>query len=210
MHRWFGMIVAALCLIGTANASELTFNDGNSWYAIQDGYQDLKWEQDGGNFNFGTGFGFDTRFAYLNSGDPDDATPPAGFIGAPEDKTLKLTGGLFSANWAEDLDLTLTSYQDENEMVSVVIENLGYRSPRNETFDLSGDRITFAVSGSITAQADPLYDWQQYAFGMDNLNVSIADAATAETGSIPISGTLGLLGVGLVGLGLAARRRPRA
>ena len=205
--------VAALALglwfANSANAAPLTFEDGSSWVVIQDGYEGLVWEQDSGNFNFGTHFGFDTKFAYLNSGDSGDSTPRAGFIGAPNGKVISLNGGLFSANWATGLDLTLTAFSDGAQNGSVFIEDLRYRSPRSETFNLSGDRIEFAVSGPINAQGSPFADWQQYAFGMDNLDVEIASAETGGSAAIPVPATLGLLGMGLVGLGFVARRRSR-
>lgn len=199
-----------LAFAPSVSAATLTFEDGNDWFAIQDGYEGLNWQQDGGNFNFGGSgsFGFSSKFAYLNSGDPGDTVPQPGFIGANDGQIINLSGGDFSANWANGLDLTVSAFLDGNSNGSVSINDLGYRTPQSQTFDLTGDRIEFAVSGPITLpNGSPLYDWQQYAFGMDNLNVELTSAETGGSAAIPVPATFALLGIGLFGVGIVGRRR---
>ena len=176
MKRPFILIFSLVFFVGftsLAYGSILTFEDRPSGSAIPDGYGGLDWD----NFNTLTNSTFNaavsgTSYAYLNLG-PSDSSPYQGIITVDENEAFDLTEAYFSANWANNLTLSVTGYlngieQDSNSII------LSYRSPTLYTFNFSMvDEIIFEVDPNnqtgMVPFGNPFYSQQRYAFSMDNL-----------------------------------------
>lgn len=116
--------------------------------------------------------------------------------------------GLFDGS-AIPLDL-IAQYVDG---LGVVINYPGYDV--TEEFIAAAHALGLEVHGWTFGQADPAKAipeyWKFYLRGMDGVFSNYPDLAVRALASVPAPGAVGLLGIGLVGLAAAHRRRaPRA
>ena len=199
-----------LLLSAAAQAATVTlgFEDVSPWSRINDGYAGLNWSGCGNGptcFNAGQGGNFvaksGNRFAYLNSGDPGDSRPSDGVLSALPGEVFDVAGGYFSANWRAGMSLEVVGMRDGSEIGRRLFP-LGYRSMSYQTLALEAvDTVRFRPFGGAR-QGSPFFDWQSYAFSMDDVSVEIHQRAALELSSVDVDSvitpsTLAILAIGL-------------
>jgi hypothetical protein len=99
-------------------------------------------------------------------------------------------------------------YPTNNAARTGATENntLGYNGWGNSVYNISLNFVDASPNLAITFTGSNLQGWSDEGWGLDNLNVTLAGVQPPSTAT-PEPATFALLGAGLAGLGLVARRR---
>lgn len=153
------------------------------------------------------------EFAYSNLGPSFTGYPFTVSISADPGRVLDFIAGSFSANWENNLRVTVTAYLDGEVKYTTQLTLLdGMFQTMNLNY-VGVDQVTFAMSAQgyptytpgYGGYGNPFYWQQQYAFSMDNIVFN-------ERAQVPEPASILLLLAGVVSARLFPRtgRRNRA
>lgn len=185
--------------VGQAGAVTITFDDQASLVELEDGYADLQWD---GFFTINGGVEFgDSGF---ENGAVSDGTVASNIGGEPasfSSATLFTLNDFFlTAAWSNDLNVQVVGRRGG---VDIFTTNLvvDYDGPTHVVLGWESiDEVFFVSSGGVDANFDDPGEGTHFA--IDNLTLTTAAVPVPE----PATWALMILGFGLAGAGLRARR----
>lgn len=195
--RLLAAVLLSSLTTNVSQASVLTFDDGHR--SITSNYQGFDWTN---------AFKRDVTLIWPISGLANGAVSGSGVLTNPfGEYALSMTkiggvdfvfnGAYFIAAWRDDLTIRVAGLRD-NELVGLRDIVVSMDAPLWYSFDWTVDAIYFKGSGGTLRDGsnDPI----GFEFGIDNLTFNEAVA------TVPAPGSLALLSLGVIGLGLARHR----